>query len=75
MLGFNQLTGVKVAIKEIPQETCERKESLGFIQEYDAMNLLAKSSYVVKLIDHFEIDDQTFIVSKYANGGDLLNYC
>ena len=48
---------------------------MGSIQEVDAMMLLHKSSYVVKLIDHFKIDDQSYIVSKYAQGGDLLNYC
>jgi len=39
------------------------------------MILLQKSTYVVKLIDHFEIDGETYIVSKLAQGGDLLNYC
>lgn len=39
------------------------------------MMLLHKSTYFVKLIDHFEIDGETFIVSKLAQGGDLLNYC
>jgi len=39
------------------------------------MMLLHNSSYIVKLIDHFEIDSKTFIVSKFAKGGNLLNYC
>ena len=38
------------------------------------MMLLHESSHIVKLVDHFKIDDQTFIVSKFAKGGDLLNY-
>ena len=74
-IGFNRITGLHVAIKAIDKETCERKESFGSIQEVDAMMLLHKSSHVVKLIDHFEIDDETYIVTKYAKGGDLLNYC
>lgn len=39
------------------------------------MLLCRDSQYVVNLIDHFEYDNETVIVSKYAEGGDLLNYC
>ena len=39
------------------------------------MSLCQKSDHVVSLIDHFEIGDATYIVSKYAQGGDLFEYC
>ena len=39
------------------------------------MLLCRDSQYVVNLIDHFEYDNETVIISKYAEGGDLLNYC
>jgi len=55
--------------------TSERKKREGQIEEVEAMILLHKSPHVVKLIDHFEIDGETFIASKFAQGGDLLNYC
>ncbi len=38
------------------------------------MNLCRKSPHVVTLVDHFEIEGETFIVSKYAPGGDLASY-
>ncbi len=39
------------------------------------MLLCKKSQYVVSLVENFEVDKMTYIVSKYAEGGDLLYYC
>ncbi len=38
------------------------------------MILCRKSAHVVTLVDYFEIEGETFIVSKYAAGGDLCTY-
>ena len=38
------------------------------------MILCRKSAHVVTLVDYFEIEGETFIVSKYAPGGDLCTY-
>ena len=33
-----------------------------------------KSSNIVTLVDEFTIEAQTYIVTKYIKGGDLLSY-
>ncbi len=40
------------------------------------MTMLHKSKHIVKLVDHFSVDDVTYIISKEAQaGGNLLRYC
>ena len=38
------------------------------------MRLCQNSSNVVQLIDEFEHGDKTYLVTKFAQGGDLLTY-
>ena len=38
------------------------------------MTLCQRSKNVVKFIEEFSISGDTYIVTKYAQGGDLLNY-
>ncbi len=69
------MTGNRVAIKAIDTAKYTKLASSNFITEVDAMHLCKKSQYVVSLVDSFEVDDLTYIVSKYAEGGNLLEYC
>ena len=39
------------------------------------MSLCKDSHYIVKLVDDFELNDLTYIITKYAEGKDLLEYC
>ncbi len=63
-----------MAIKSIPSTKYDRLSFENKISEANAMNLCRKSPHVVTLVDHFEIEGETFIVSKYAPGGDLASY-
>lgn len=75
VIGQSKVTGVKVAIKAIPTEKYQRLAGEHNTSEAEAMNLCQKSDYIVSLVDHFEIGDTTYLVSKYAQGGDLFEYC
>mgnify|MGYP000066939866 CR=1 FL=1 len=39
------------------------------------MNACKDSPNVVRLLDYFEIDNMTYLVTKFAEGKDLLEYC
>ena len=34
-----------------------------------------KSKHVVQLVESFSFDSNLYLVTKYASGGDLLQYC
>ena len=38
------------------------------------MLLCKQSPYIIPLIDEFTHEDKVYIVTKYARGGNLLNY-
>ena len=38
------------------------------------MTLCKQSPYIIPLIDEFEQEDNIYLVTKYARGGNLLNY-
>ena len=44
------------------------------ISEADAMTLCKTSNYVLSLVDQFAFDDMTYIVTKLAKGGNLLDH-
>ena len=44
------------------------------ISEGSAMSCCQKSYNILRLVDEFEVKGQTYLVTKYAQGGDLLNY-
>ena len=44
------------------------------ISEGEAMELCSTSSNVVGLIEEFTLASETYLVTKFINGGDLLSY-
>ena len=45
------------------------------VDEGGAMEMCDFSEHVLRLVEKFTMDGMVYIVSKYAHGGDLLNYC
>jgi len=39
------------------------------------MELVAESPHIVSMIETFTIEKSVYLVTKYAQGGDLLHYC
>lgn len=39
------------------------------------MNTCCDSKHIIDLVEMFEKDDKIYLVTKFAKGGDLLNYC
>jgi serine/threonine protein kinase len=39
------------------------------------MHQCKDSHNIVRILDSFELHDKTYIVTKFAKGGDLLEYC
>ena len=75
VIGSNKFTGELVAIKAIDTKKYTKLAQQNRISEIDAMRMCKESHGVVKILDSFELDGQTYIVTKYAKGGDLLEYC
>ena len=73
-LGFNKISGVKVAIKVMETSKYQRLSYENQISEGNAMTVCQKSNNVVNFIEEFVIGEETYIVTKFAQGGDLLNY-
>lgn len=44
------------------------------IAEADAMSACDQSKYVPRFIESFQLGDETFLVTKFMEGGDLMNY-
>lgn len=75
VIAKHKLNGMKVAIKAIPAKKYRRLQKENMVDEGGAMELCNFSEYVVRLVEKFSMDGMVYIVSKYAYGGDLLNYC
>lgn len=75
MICNHKFTNLKVAIKTIDILEYVRLQKENRISEVDAMVLCQDSDFIVKFIEKFTLDDQVYIVTKFAPGGDLLNYC
>ena len=74
-IGYHKITGCKVAIKAIETATYERLSIENKVSEAQATLLCEQSEHVVNLIEEFHYQDDTFLVTKLAKGGDLLTYC
>ena len=64
-----------VAIKSINTIKYKKLAADNNISEADSMNACKDSPNVVRLLDYFEIDNMTYLVTKFAEGKDLLEYC
>ena len=72
--AVHRISGRKVAIKAINSIKYHKQTFENQISEGKAMSLCQNSSHVVNFIEEFCIGDETFIVTQYMAGGDLLNY-
>ena len=72
--GRHRTTGDTVAIKCIDTATYKRLKQENGISEGAAMKLCKSSPHVAQLAEEFRHGEQTFLVSKFVKGGDLLAY-
>ncbi len=75
VIGKNRMTGELVAVKCINTIKYKKLAADNKISEADAMSACKDSQNVVKLLDTFELDDMTYLITKFAEGKDLLEYC
>ena len=75
MIGKHRITGTKVALKAIDIYKYIRLKKEHRIDEVEAMEACADSEHIVSFVEKFYIEEQVYIVSKFAAGGDLLHYC
>ena len=72
MLGRHLLTREKVVIKVIKKRTFRRLAKENNISEATAMQLCGDSIHIVNLLETFIFDKKVYLITKYAQGGDLL---
>ena len=68
------MTGQRVAIKANETQKYKRLARENAISEAIAMHINQESKHVLNLVEDFEQDGQTYIVTKFVRGGDLLSY-
>lgn len=72
-LGVHKKTGQNVAIKTIKKDSMTPRDIELVKGEIDIMKM-CKHPNIVRLLDHFENNQFTFIVMEYLSGGTLANY-
>lgn len=70
----HRITGAKVAIKAVETSKYARITTENQISESEAMQVCSGSDYVARLVECFEHENQTLMVTKFYKGGDLLSY-
>ena len=73
-LGTHKVTGLQVAIKKIDHSKYRQLKKQNHISEANAMIECQDSKHVISLIEAFRQSSYTYIVTKLAEGGDLMNY-
>ena len=74
-IARHRTTDAKVAIKTVPTKKYLRLQKENMIDEGSAMELCRDCENVMGLVEKFKIGTNVYIVTKFAHGGDLLNYC
>lgn len=73
--AYHKLSGLQVAIKNVKTTHCLLSSKQRNISEAHAMYLCQASIQVLGFVESFSLPDgQTYIVTKLARGGNLLNY-
>eukprot|EP00806_Schmidingerella_arcuata_P000006 Macronucleus_1002.p1 GENE.Macronucleus_1002~~Macronucleus_1002.p1 ORF type:complete len:302 (+),score=87.86 Macronucleus_1002:1-906(+) len=75
IIASHKLTGAKVAIKSIEKNKYARLQKEDRVSEAEALELCQDSAHIVNLIEKFTFQGEIYLVTKYASGGDLLQYC
>lgn len=74
-LGFHKDNGFKVAIKIIKKARLEEKpQMLKKVQREIAVLKLCDHPNVIKLYDVYETNEYLFLITEYAEGGELFEY-
>ncbi len=74
-IGASKLSGARVAVKEIPTEKYLRLAKEHKVSEAEAITMCKGNKRIIKLMDTFEIEGYTYIITKYEEGRNLLDYC
>ena len=74
-IARHKLTGADVAIKCIQKKKYARLQKEDRVSEAEALELCKESAYIVNLIEKFTLFGEIYLVTKFAAGGDLLQYC
>ena len=72
-LGVHKNTKEYVAIKTLKKETMKIKDLELIKSEIDIMKM-CRHPNIVRLLDHFENKNYTFIIMEYLDGGTFANY-
>jgi serine/threonine protein kinase len=75
VFATHRTTQRQVAIKKISQKAYKNSKSKNKISETAALNLCRESKHVVNLVESMKVDNSIYLVTKYAQGGNLLQYC
>lgn len=70
----HRISGATVDIKAIRTKSFKHSANRGRISESDALSLCKESSHVVSLLDVFENEKNTLLVTRFSAGGNLLSY-
>lgn len=73
-LAYHKITGIQVVIKEMQTSDYKTSHKQHGVTEPEAMLLCSKSKFISSLVEYFHVGSLTYIVTKLAKGGDLLNY-
>ena len=72
--GVHKVSGIRVAIKAMDTKKYQRLSTENQVSEGKAMHLCQGSTQVINFIEEFSMGGETYIVTKFARGGDLLGY-
>jgi hypothetical protein len=73
-VGRHKTNGLRVAIKAMESEKYQRLRRENQVSEGDAMFAVQSSPFILNFVEEFHLGEKTYIVTKFARGGDLLAY-
>ena len=71
---MHKISGVRVAIKAMESKKYQRLSIENQVSESRAMYMCQDSQNILNFIEEFTHNGETYIVTKFARGGDLLSY-
>ena len=75
LVARHNLTGVVITIKSIDGTKVVKMWQRDRISEAESLQLCKGSAFVMNLVEKFTLKDRVYLVTKYAAGGNLLDYC
>ena len=74
-IGFHKGTGTRVAIKATDSKKYQRLAQENHVSEAEAMSMCIDNKRVVTFVEEFRQQNNHYLVTNFAPGGDLLKYC